>query len=70
MEIHGADKRYLNLVRKLKRTFHVVHLHYNNNGCSTQWKPLPSAAYEVLFVNKRIGSSRPCRAGAGVAPPS
>ena len=55
MEIHGADQQYLDLVRKLRRTFHVAHLHYNNNRCTTQWKPFPSPVYEALFVNKRIG---------------
>jgi hypothetical protein len=55
MEIHGTDRRYLTLVRKLKRTFHLVHLHYNNQACSTKDRPLPAWAYQVLFVNKRIG---------------
>jgi hypothetical protein len=55
MEIHGADRRYLDLVRKLKRTFHLVHLHFNNQACSVRFKPLPAWAYQVLFVNKRIG---------------
>ena len=55
IELHAADRRYLNLVRHLKRKFYVVHLHFNNSRCSTQWRPLPSSVYEVLFVNKRIG---------------
>jgi hypothetical protein len=55
MEIHGADGRFLKLVRKLKRTFHLVHLHFNNQACSVRYKPLPAWAYQVLFVNKRIG---------------
>jgi hypothetical protein len=54
MEIHGANARYLELVRKLKRTFHVVHIHFNNSVCSPRWDPLPARAYEVLLVNKRI----------------
>lgn len=55
MELHGADRRYLEMVRKLKRTFHLVHLHFNNQACSVRFKPLPAWAYQVLFVNKRIG---------------
>lgn len=55
MEIHGADERFLALVRKLKRTFHVVHIHFNNNSCGERWYPLPAWAYQVSFVNKRIG---------------
>ena len=61
MEIHGADERFLALVRKLKRTFHLVHLHYNNQACSPRYRPLPAWAYQVLFVNKRIGVRDPTR---------
>jgi hypothetical protein len=55
IEIHGADRRFMDLVKKLKRTFYVAHLHFNNSRCSTEWKPFPSNVYEMLFVNKRIG---------------
>jgi hypothetical protein len=59
MELHGANKDFLNLVRKLKRTFHLVHIHYNNQSCSVRYHPLPAWAYQVLFVNKRIGVRDP-----------
>ena len=59
MEIHGADRRFLELVRKLKRTFHVVHLHLQQQACSPRYRPLPAWAYQVLFVNKRIGIRDP-----------
>jgi hypothetical protein len=55
MEIHGTDERFLALVRKLKRTFHIIHLHFNNQACGERWYPLPAWAYQVSFVNKRIG---------------
>lgn len=55
MEIHGTDERFLELVRKLKRTFYVVHLHFNNQACAERWYPFPASAYQVSFVNKRIG---------------
>ena len=55
MEIHGTDERFLALVRKLKRTFHLVHLHFNNQSCGERWYPMPAWAYQVSFVNKRIG---------------
>jgi hypothetical protein len=55
MEVHGADRRFLDLIRKLKRTFHLVHVHFNNQACSVRYAPLPAWAYQVLFVNKRIG---------------
>jgi hypothetical protein len=55
MEIHGTDERFLALVRRLKRTFHVIHLHFNNQACGERWYPLPAWAFQVSFVNKRIG---------------
>jgi hypothetical protein len=55
MEIHGTKRQFLDLVRRLKRTFHLVHLHYNNQSCSGALDPMPAWAYQVLFVNKRIG---------------
>jgi hypothetical protein len=55
MEIHGVDRRFLELVRKLKRTFYVVHLHFNNQACAVRYSPLPAWAYQLLLVNKRIG---------------
>lgn len=61
MEIHGTDERYLALVRRLKRQFHLVHLHYNNQACSVRYRPLPAWAYQVLFVSKRIGVLDPAR---------
>ena len=61
MEIHGTDERFLGMVRKLKRTFHPVHIHFNNLACSVRYKPFPAWAYQVLFVNKRIGVPDPSR---------
>jgi hypothetical protein len=56
MEIHGTDQFFLAMVRRLKRTFYLVHLHYNNYACSIlKSSPLPASAYQVLFVNRRIG---------------
>jgi hypothetical protein len=55
MEIHGTERDFLELVQKLKRTFYVVHLHFNNQACGVRYAPLPAWAYQVLFVNKRIG---------------
>lgn len=56
IELHGtADERYLAAVRRLKRFFHVAHLHFNNFACWPGLEPFPAWAYEVLFVNRRIG---------------
>jgi hypothetical protein len=67
MEIHGTKRQFLDLVRRLKRTFHLVHLHYNNQSCSGALDPMPAWAYQVLFVNKRIGALDPGR-GYAVLP--
>ena len=56
MELHGVhEQRMVDVVRKLKRTFHVVNLHFNNHGCAREADPLPAMAYQVLLVNKRLG---------------
>ena len=70
MEIHGTDRRFLALVRRLKRTFYLVHLHYNNQACTIlKSKPLPAWAYQVLFVNKRIGVLDPTKPTAALPSP-
>jgi hypothetical protein len=56
VEFHGtAEDRYLAAVRRLKRFFHVAHLHFNNFACWPALEPFPAWAYEVLFVSKRVG---------------
>ena len=66
MELHGTnEERFLETLRKLKKTFHVVNLHYNNWVCTGEVAPLLSTAYQVLLVNKRVGVLDP-----SVAPPA
>ena len=56
MELHGVDEpRFLDLVRRLKTRFYLVNLHFNNYGCNAESAPMPSRAYQVLWVNKRVG---------------
>lgn len=56
MEMHGFDDpRILEVLRKLKRNFFLVNLHFNNWSCTSRAAPLPAWAYQVLWVNKRIG---------------
>jgi hypothetical protein len=55
IELHGVNAHYLELVRKLKRTFYPAHIHFNNHACASGVEPFPSWAYQILFVNKRIG---------------
>ncbi len=56
IEFHRIDdEKYVRVIEGLKRTFHVAHLHFNNHVCQAGLDPFPSWAFEVLFVNKRIG---------------
>jgi hypothetical protein len=56
MELHGVDDvPLLRVLEKLKRNFYLVHLHFNNWACKPELAPFPGFAYQVLFVNKRVG---------------
>ena len=56
MELHGYDDpKIVEVIRKLKRNFYLVNLHFNNWSCTPKAAPLPAWAYQVLWVNKRIG---------------
>jgi hypothetical protein len=69
MELHGVgEPRFVEGVRKLKRTFHIVSLHFNNWSCNDELDPMPAWAYQVLLVNKRIGQVD--ASVAAPAPPS
>jgi hypothetical protein len=67
VEFHGAgDQKFVAAMEKLRRFFHVAHLHYNNFSCQQGLDPFPAWAYEVLLVNKRIGETDGSPAGIGV----
>jgi hypothetical protein len=56
MELHGTDEvKFVELVRRLKRQFYLVNLHFNNWACTADIKPFPAFAFQVLWVNKRVG---------------
>jgi len=58
MEMHvfkGVTPLHLQVIKKLKKLFYVVNLHYNNFACNPTMKPLRGTAFEVLLVNKRLG---------------
>jgi hypothetical protein len=56
VEFHDVnDPAFLDVIRKLKRTFYVANLHYNNWECRVDAAPLPARVFELLFVNKSIG---------------
>ena len=56
MEMHGYDDpKIVEALRKLKRNFYLVNLHFNNWSCTSRAAPLPAWAYQTHWVNKRIG---------------
>jgi hypothetical protein len=66
IEFHAKnEERPLELIRKLKRTFYVANLHFNNFSCEGSLTPFPAWAYEVLFVNKKIAVLDRSRAKPG-----
>ncbi len=60
MELHGTDEaKFVEGVRRLKQKFYLVNLHFNNYGCGAASAPLPSFAFQVLWVNKNVGTLDP-----------
>jgi hypothetical protein len=60
MEMHGFDDpKIVEVLRKLKKNFYLVNLHFNNWSCTPKAAPLPAWAYQVHWVNKRIGVPDP-----------
>ena len=56
MELHGTDEaKFVEVVRRLKQHFYLVNLHFNNFACTSTIQPLPAWAFQVLWVNKRVG---------------
>lgn len=56
VEFHGVEEpQYAEVMRKLKKQFYVVNVHYNNWTCEPAVRPLMAKAFEVLFVNKDLG---------------
>ena len=64
MELHGVDApEVLEGLRKLKRHFYLVSVHFNNYKCSDEYAPFPNFAYQVLLVNKKVGVVGPPKTG-------
>ena len=56
MELHGVNEaRFVEIVRRLKQKFYLVSLHFNNHACDPGSAPLPAWAFQVLWVNKKVG---------------
>jgi hypothetical protein len=60
VEFHGVNRQpFIEAVKKLKGFYYVANLHFNNYSCTTLYRPFPSWAFEVLFVNKKVGQPDP-----------
>jgi len=58
IEFHKRQDKseYVDLIKKLKKTFYIAHIHYNNHSCTKGLdEPFPSQTFQVLMVNKKIG---------------
>jgi hypothetical protein len=56
IEMHGVDAwRFVEVVRRLERHFHLVNVHFNNWTCTPEAAPLPAPVFEALWVHKRLG---------------
>ncbi|MGA2447972.1 MAG: hypothetical protein ABTD50_04770 [Polyangiaceae bacterium] len=53
---HTAEPRFLGVIERLKKIFYIANVHFNNHSCTKSDRPFPSWAWEVLFVNKRVGN--------------
>ncbi len=58
-QIDRSGGRFLQLIRKLKQTFYLANVHFNNQACTPETAPLPAWAVQVLFVNKRLAVPDP-----------
>lgn len=55
-DFHEIDlEKYIQVIQKLKKTFYIVNVHFNNYSCFKGFEPFLGTVFEVLFVNKRIG---------------
>jgi hypothetical protein len=57
IEFHRVnDPKTLEVIRKLKETFYVANIHFNNAACDARVAPFPAWAFQVLLVNKFVGA--------------
>jgi hypothetical protein len=58
MELHlrqADESAILDGIRRLKQHFYLANVHYNNWACDPAFAPIPSPAFQTLWVNKRVG---------------
>ena len=55
VEFHEVEHpEFLSTIERLKRFFHVAHVHVNNFNCDAGFDPFPGQVFEALLVNKRL----------------
>jgi hypothetical protein len=55
VEFHGVDDhRFVDVMRRLKKHFYFVDIHFNNHTCIRWARPFPAYVFEALLVNKKI----------------
>jgi hypothetical protein len=70
VEFHDYDTPgALEVIERLKKVFHVVNVHFNNNTCTWFTQPLPAYAFEVLFVRRGVGLPDPSGAPPAMPQP-
>lgn len=58
IEFHNVNTNPLAellLMKRLKKFFYIVNIHFNNYSCQYDFYPLPSSVFQALLVNKRLG---------------
>jgi hypothetical protein len=56
VEFHEVDDpQNVGVIEKLKKTFYIANVHFNNFACAWWSRPFPAVVFEILMVNKRLG---------------
>ncbi|HEX6163658.1 MAG TPA: hypothetical protein VFZ31_09850 [Vicinamibacterales bacterium] len=69
VEFHEVENpAFLATIERLKRFFHVAHVHVNNYNCDAGFDPFPGQVFEALLVNKRLAQIDPSIRGRNLSP--
>ena len=69
VEFHEVEQpEFLSTIERLKRFFHVAHIHANNFNCDAGFDPFPGQVFEALLVNKRLAQIDPSVRGRTPSP--
>ncbi len=69
VEFHEVEQpAFLATIERMKRFFHVAHVHANNFNCDPGFEPFPGQVFEVLFVSRRLAQIDPSINARGPSP--